>query len=189
MKNILIGILATFLLLGCSSKSDENKNIKPKLVVGKSLADLNLKDQFGKQHTLNADTYKVIFAFDKKPAHTCNDFFNTQKPTYLQEHHVQFVADVSAAPSLIRSLFIMPGLKDFKHTVLLLDDKKNATPYRKGVDTTKVVVVTLLNKKITDIKTIGTKKELQKTVEDDSAMSYIAPVINKVMNSVENATK
>ncbi len=189
MKNILIGILATFLLLGCSSKSDENKNIEPKLVVGKSLTDLNLKDQFGKEHSLNADTYKVIFAFDKEPAHTCNDFFNTQKPTYLQEHHVQFVADVSAAPSIIRSLFILPGLKDFKHIVLLLDDKNIAAPYRKGVDTTKIVVVTLLNKKITDIKTVSTKEKLQKEVEDDSAMSYIAPVINKVMDSVDNAAK
>lgn len=189
MKNIIIGILAAFLLLGCSSKNDDNKNIEPKLVVGKSLADLNLKDQFEKPHTLNADTYKVIFAFDKEPAHVCNDFFNTQKPTYLQDHHVQFVADVSAAPSIIRSLFILPGLKDFKHTVLLLDDKAVAAPYRKGVDTTKIVVVTLLNKKITDIKTITTKEELKKAVEDDSAMSYIAPVINKVMNSVDNATK
>ncbi|WP_434637575.1 hypothetical protein MLC35_02015 [Sulfurimonas sp. NW7] len=189
MKNIIIGLLATFLLLGCSSKSDENKNVEPKLVVSKSLADLKLKDQFEKPHTLNADTYKVIFAFDKEPAHTCNDFFNTQKPNYLQEHHVQFVADVSAAPSIIRSLFILPGLKDFKHIVLLLDDKKVAAPYRKGIDTTKIVVVTLLNKKITDIKTISTTEQLKKAVEDDSAMSYIAPVINKVMDSVDNATK
>lgn len=184
MKNIIIGLLAALLLLGCSSKSDENKNIVPKLVVGKSLADLDLKDQFGKQHKLNADTYKVIFAFDKEPAHTCNDFFNTQKPTYLQDHHVQFVADVSAAPSIIRSLFILPGLKDFKHTVLLLNDKNIAAPYRKSIDTTKIVVVSLLNKKITDIKTITTTQELKKAVEDDSAMSYIAPVVNKVMDSV-----
>lgn len=189
MKNILIGILATFLLLGCSSKSDENKNVEPKLVVGKTLADIKLKDQFGKPHTLNADTYKVIFAFDKEPAHTCNDFFNTQKPTYLQEHHVEFVADVSAAPSLIRSFFIMPGLKEFKHTVLLLDDEQVAAPYKKGMDTTKIIVVTILNKKITDIKTISTKEELQKEIEENSAMSYITPVINKVMNSVEEATK
>ncbi len=184
VKNILLALLVAFTFIGCSSKSDENKNIVPKLVVGKSLADLHLKDQFGKEHTLNADTYKVIFAFDKTPAHTCNDFFNTQKPTYLQSHHVQFVADVSAAPSIIRSLFIMPGIKKFKHIVLLLDDKKTAAPYRKGIDTTKIVVVTVLNKKITDIKTISTKEELQKTVEDDSAMSYIAPVINTVMDSV-----
>ena len=184
MKNTLLALLIALAFIGCNSKPGENKNIESKLVIGKSLADLDLKDQFEKEHTLDADTYKVIFAFDKEPAHTCNDFFNTKKPTYLQEHHVQFVADVSAAPSIIRSLFILPGLKDFKHTVLLLDDKNIAAPYRKGVDTTKIVVVTLLNKKITDIKTISTTKELQKTIEDDSAMSYIAPVINQVMDSV-----
>jgi hypothetical protein len=184
MKNIILAFVAVLLFIGCSSNSEENKNVEPKLVVGKSLADLNLKDQFNKPHTLNADTYKVIFAFDKEPAHICNDFFNTQKPTYLQNHHVQFVADVSAAPSLIRSMFILPGLKDFKHTVLLLDDENVAAPYRKGIDTSKIVVVSLLNKKITDVKTINTTEELKRTVEDDSPMSYIAPVINEVMDTV-----
>ncbi len=184
MKNIILAFVAALLFIGCSSNSEENKNVEPKLVVGKSLTDLNLKDQFEKPHTLNADTYKLIFAFDKAPAHTCNDFFKTQKPTYLQDHHVQFIADVSAAPSLIRSMFILPGLKDFKHTVLLLDDKTVAAPFRKGLDTTKIVVVTLLNKKITDVQTISTTQELKKSIEDDSAMSYIAPVINTVMDSV-----
>lgn len=184
MKNIILAFVAALLFIGCSSNSEENKNVEPKLVVGKSLSDLNLKDQFEKPHTLNADTYKVIFAFDKEPAHICNDFFNTQKPTYLQDHHVQFVADVSAAPSLIRSMFILPGLKDFKHTVLLLDDENVAAPYRKGVDTSKIVVVSLLNKKITDVKTINTTEELKRTVEDDSPMSYIAPAINEVMDTV-----
>ncbi|QOP42832.1 hypothetical protein FJR45_02245 [Sulfurimonas sediminis] len=175
MKNIIIGVLATFLLFGCSSKSGENKNVEPKLVVGKSLADLELKDQFEKPHTLNAETDKVIFAFDKEAAHTCNDFFNTQKQNYLQEHHAQFIADVSAAPSIIRSLFILPGLKDFKHIVLLLDDKEIATPYRKNINTTKIVVVTILDKKITAVKTITTTQELKKVVEqtakDENALN------------------
>ena len=184
MKKILLALIIAFALVGCSSQSDENKNVEPKLVVGKSLADLNLKDQFGKAHTLNADTYKVIFAFDKESAHTCNDFFNTQAPDYLQKHHAQFIADVSAAPSIIRSIFIMPGIKKFKHTVLLLEDKASAAPYRKGIDTTKIVVVYVLNKKITDMKTITTAEELRKTLEDDSPMSYIAPVINEVMDTV-----
>lgn len=181
MTKILLGLLATFLFIGCSSKAVE-ENVEPKLVIGKSIADLKLNDQFEKSHTLNADTYKLVFAFSKDSAHICNDFFNTKKPTYLEDHHAQFVADVSAAPSLIRSMFIMPGLKEFKHTVLLLDDKAIAAPYRKDMDVEKIVVVYVINEKINDIKTIATAEDVRKVLEDDSPMSFIAPVINEVMN-------
>ncbi len=181
MKKILLGILTTFLLIGCSSSAVE-ENVKPKLVVGQSIADLKLNDQFEKTHGLNANTYKLIFAFSKDGAHICNDFFNTQASSYLEDNNAQFIADVSAAPSLIRSIFIMPGLKDFKHTVLLLDDKAVAAPYREGMDVEKIAVVYILNKEITKIETITTEAELKKVIEDDSAMSIIAPVINEVMN-------
>ena len=181
MTKILFGLLATFLLIGCSSSAVE-ENVKPKLVVGQSIADLKLNDQFEKPHTLNSNTYKLIFAFSKDGAHVCNDFFNTKKPTYIEDHNAQFIADVSAAPSLVRKMFIMPGLKDFKHTVLLLDDKAVAAAFRKDMDVEKIVVVYVLNKEITEIKTITTEEELRKTLEDDSPMSIIAPVINQVMN-------
>ncbi len=181
MTKILLGLLATFLLIGCSSSAIE-ENVKPKLVVGQSIADLKLNDQFEKAHTLNPNTYKLVFAFSKDSAHICNDFFDTKAPTYIKDHNAQFIADVSAAPSLIRSMFIMPGLKEFKHTVLLLDDKAIAATFRKDMDVEKIVIVYILNKEITKIKTISTKEELRKTLEDDSPMSYIAPVINQAMN-------
>lgn len=88
---------------------------------------------------------------------------------------------MSAAPSIIRSMFILPGLKDFKHTVLLLDDEKIAAPYRKDMDVEKITVVYVINEKITDITTVTTAEELRKILEDDSPMSFIAPVINQVM--------
>ena len=181
MTKILLGLLATFLLIGCSSSAVE-ENVKPKLVVGQSIADLKLNDQFEKAHALNPNTYKLVFAFSKDSAHICNDFFDTKAPTYIEDHNAQFIADVSAAPSLIRSMFIMPGLKDFKHTVLLLDDKAIAAAFRKDMDVEKIVIVYILNKEITKIKTISTEEELRKTLEDDSPMSYIAPVINQVMS-------
>ena len=182
MKSIITGLILSVMFLGCSSKATEDKNIVPNLVVGKTLSSITLNDQFEKSHTVSPDTYKIVFAFAKDSAHICNDFFKTQKPTYLSEHHTAFIADVSAAPSLIRSMFIMPGLKDLKHTVLLLEDKNIAAPYKKGLDINKIVVVYILNKEIKEIKFISTSQELQKLIEDNSAMSYIAPVINKVLN-------
>ena len=181
-KSILFTLLISLLFIGCSKNDEALQNVAPKLVVGKDIGTINLKDQFGEAHTLSPDTYKLIFAFAKKPAHICNDFFNTKSPTYLKEHHAEFIADVSAAPSLIRSMFILPGLKDFKHTVLLLDDEKQAAPYRKDMNTEAIVVVYIINKQITEIRTLNSKEELRKMLEDDSPMSFIAPMINKVLN-------
>ncbi|MDY0233849.1 MAG: hypothetical protein RBS11_07390 [Sulfurimonas sp.] len=164
MKKIIVGLIATFLFVGCSSKGS-TEVVEPKLVIGKSLSDLALNDQFKKEHKLEATTKKVIFAFSKDIAHTCNDYFVAQSPTYLSQNNTQFVADVSAAPSLIRSMFILPGLKDFKHTVLLLDDKKIAAPYREGMDTEKIVVVHIEDESITKIETISSEDELKKVIE------------------------
>ena len=165
MFKIFSAALIALFLVACSSKGEDLSKVNAKLVVGKSLTNLTLNDQFGKAHTLSADTKKVIFAFSKDAAHTCNDFFVTQKPSYLSDNKTVFIADVSAAPSLIRSMFIMPGLKDFKHTVLILDNKAEAAPFRKDVENEKVVVVYLDNEKITAIKTLDTAKELQETIE------------------------
>jgi hypothetical protein len=165
MKKIIVGLMATLLLLGCSSKDVEEQAVEPRLVVGKSLSDMALNDQFEKAQVLEANTKKVIFAFSKDMAHVCNDYFVTQSPTYLSQNNTQFVADVSAAPSLIRSMFILPGLKDFKHTVLLLDDKKVAAPYRADMNVEKIVVAYIENKSITKIVTISSEDELKEVIE------------------------
>lgn len=164
MKKIVLGLIAALLFIGCSSDKAAEQNEEPKLVVGKSL-NLALNDQFEKAHTLNADTTKVIFAFSKDMAHTCNDYFDTKEASYLSDNNIQFVADVSSAPSLIRSMFIMPGLKDFKHTVMLLDDKSVAAPYKAGIDAEKIVVVYLDGTSISEIKTINTLNELKKAID------------------------
>jgi len=163
MKKILITLLATLLLIGCSSKGQEQQNIAPKLVVGKSLESLTLKDQFEKPHKVNAE--KLIFAFSKDVAHTCNDFFVTKDAEYLAKNNTQFIADVSAAPSIIRSMFIMPGLKDFKHTVLILDDETQAAPFRAKSDVEKIVMVYMNKGKIEKILSLNSAKELQSAIE------------------------
>ena len=165
MKKIVLGALtATLLFAGCSSK-ETNENIVPKLVVGKSLEKVSLNDQFEKVHRIESTTKTIIFAFSKDSAHTCNDYFKTKSATYLQDNNTQFIADVSAAPSLIRSLFIMPGLKEFKHIVLLLDNKKVASTFRADMNTEKIVVISLENKKINNIKNITTQEELISAIE------------------------
>ena len=167
----MIKVLSTFLLallvIGCSPKEEALQNATPKLVVGESVGDITLNDQFEKPHRLSPTTKKLVFAFAKESAHTCNDFFKAQKESYLQDNKTEFIADVSPAPSLVRSLFIMPGLKDLKHTVLLLEDREQAAPYRAGIDIEKIFVLSLNKGVISKIQTATTDKELQKLIETE----------------------
>ncbi|RUM62624.1 MAG: hypothetical protein DSZ04_07525 [Sulfurimonas sp.] len=165
MIKIITAITLALLFAACDSKEQNTQDVKAKLVMGTSLSGLTLKDQFEVEHTLKATTTKVVFALAKASAHVCNDFFETQKPTYLGDNNTEFIADVSAAPSIIKSLFILPGLKDFKHTVLLLNEKTTAAPFRKGLDTEKIVLVSLREGVIEKITTVSTDKELQSFIE------------------------
>jgi len=165
MKNVILGLLLALVFLGCDSKELNPKDLEAKLVVNQSVAAFNLNDQHEKTHNISADTKTLVFAFSKEIGHTCNDFFATKEETYLQDNKAMFVADVSAAPSVIRSMFIMPGLKDFKHTVLVIDDENVATGYKEGMDTEKIIIVKLNDQIISSISTVSTTQELASTIE------------------------
>ncbi|NCO01870.1 MAG: hypothetical protein GW906_08585 [Epsilonproteobacteria bacterium] len=164
MKKIVIGVLAALLFIGCSSTS-KDVAVEAKLVVNQTLAGVQLNDQFGKPHTIEADTKKVIFVFSKANGHACNEFFATKSTTYLQENKAVFVADFSAAPSLIRSMFIMPGLKDFNHTILVIDNKNSSAAYKTEENSENIVVASLENLVITEIKYLTTTQELEKELK------------------------
>jgi len=189
MKNIIVLLLTSLLFLGCSSNGAQKQNIEPKLVVGNTLENLTLKDQFGKEHNIKADTYRLVFAFSKEPAHTCNNFFNAKDKDYLTKHHTQFIADVSAAPSVIRNLFILPGLKDFQYTVLIMDDEKVAAPFRVNMDPEKIAIVYIINKKIDKITVLKTEDELKKELEDDSMFSTLVPMLNQAIDTTSKMMK
>lgn len=165
MKKIILALVATLLFIGCSSDKKTEVNVEPSLVVGKSLANLKMNDQFEKEHTLQANTQKVIFVFSDDMGHVANDYFATKEVSYLADNNTQFVADISGAPSIIRSMFIMPGLKDFKHTVLLLTEKDVSAPFRAKMDLEKIIVVYVKDNTITEIKNISTQEELIATIE------------------------
>lgn len=57
-------------------------------------------------------------------------------------------------------MFIMPGLKDFEHTILVIDDKNVAATYKPEGDLEKVVVVSLDNFVITSIDYLQTPQGL-----------------------------
>ena len=163
MKKILLALIVAFAFIGCSSKSDENanKNVEAKLVVGKSLSDLKLNDQNEKPQTVTADTKVIFFSFSKPTGHACNDFLEKKPANYLAEHKALYVADVSAAPSLIKKMFILPDLKDLKFPILLINNDALSAAYSKGMNKEKIVVVLLDNGTITKIENLKDTKALE----------------------------
>jgi len=162
MKKIITALAITLLFLGCSSKSQDNTNVQAKLAVGKSLADLKLNDQHEKAQTLPADTKVVFFSFSKPTGHACNEFLESKPANYLAEHHAVYVADVSAAPSLIKKMFILPDLKELKFPILLINDDKLSAEFTKGINKESIIIAELNNLKITAIKEAKDAKELEK---------------------------
>ena len=165
MKNIIFSFILAFAFLGCNSKSDENQNVEAKLVVGKSLSDLNLKDQHEQPHKLSADTKVIFFSFSKPTGHACNAFLEKQKADFLAQHKAVYVADVSAAPSLIKSMFILPDLKKLQFPILLINDDNLSAAYSKGMDKEKIIVVFLDNMKIKAIKKANNEEDLKAALQ------------------------
>jgi len=161
MKNIFLVLLLAFSFIGCSSKSSVSRNIEAKLVIGKSLNGMKLSDQNEKSQTLNADTKIVFFSFAKSTGHACNDFLEKKPANFLAKHRAVYVADISAAPSLIKKIFILPDLKKLKFPVLLINNDALSAAYSKGVNKEKIVIVFLENKKIIKIENLDDTKALE----------------------------
>ena len=133
------------------------------LSVGSTLA-FTLPDQFDKTSTLTNDTKKVIFVFAKATGHTVREFLKKQDKNYLPSRNTLFVADVSGMPTVIRNTFALPDFRKSPYSVLLIYDKAIAKSYKNKKDADKITIVTLENRKITNIQTLTTEDELKKAL-------------------------
>ncbi len=162
MKKLIVALSVTLLLMGCSSKNETSKNITPKLVVGKTLTLTQLKDQNDKVESISPTTTTLFFSFAKETGHMCNEFLESKPTDFLAKHHAVYIADVSPAPSIIKSIFILPDLRKLPFKIMLINDDKLSAQYSKGIDKEKIVVVHISDSKITKIETLNSKEDLEK---------------------------
>ena len=161
MKFFSLLLLGVLFFSGCSDNKALQEKATAKLVKGNSLASFALKDQHGKLEKLPQDTKFVIFSFAKPTGHICNKFLESKPANYLAQHHAVYVADVSPAPSLIKKMFILPDLKKLPFPIILINNDQLSAEYSKGMDKESIVVVVLDNLKITEIKNLHSKEELE----------------------------
>ena len=127
------------------------------LTVGSSLPTLTIKDQFEKDHVVDASVKTIVFSASKTEGATIKDFLLTKDKDFLAKNNLVYVADITGMPSIITTLFAMPKMKDYPFSVLLVDEAN------KGLFAVKedmISVISLENSKITDIKYVKTAEEL-----------------------------
>ena len=173
-KRFLVGLVlgASLLFAGCSSKLEDkeqvtitNGKVSEGITVGQKLKDYTFTDQFDKAHSLSNDTKKVIFVFTKPTGHLVKTYLLKQDKDYLKQRGIDFIADVSGMPSIIFSMFALPDFKKSNYTVLLIKDKAKSETFRDEKHKDSVMILTLDNKTVKDVKFITNEKDLIKAID------------------------
>ncbi len=174
-KNIILAFTIAIMLFitGCGSKEIEDKEkvvvtsgeISSGIVIGKELAAFTFKDQFEKEHSLTSDVKKVIFVFSKPTGHIMKIYMGVRKPDYLISRDILFIADISGMPSLIAKMFAIPDMKESKYPILLIKEKENAKRFRKEEQKDAVMIITLKNKIVKNVKFVTNETDLKNEIE------------------------
>jgi len=174
LKKILLGligliIIAAGVLFGVNGKSNYDATkysltITPEekpFGVGSKI-DYVLPDQFDKSHKLSTTTQKLIFAFTKDTGHIIKVFMMEKPEGFLEKRGAVIVADISAMPVVIQNTFALPDLRKSNYSMMLIYDKEMAKKLKEGQDATKVIVMTLDNKKVTKVELADSEEALGK---------------------------
>ncbi|MCG3692279.1 hypothetical protein [Aliarcobacter butzleri] len=134
------------------------------LAVDSTVSELKIKDQFEKEHTLNANIKIILFASNKATSDMLRDYLLplSEKENILEKNNAVYIADISGMPSLISKYIALPKMKKYPFSILLLDDtnKDNFTK-----EDGKIIVYTLDNLKVTNITKISTPQELANIIK------------------------
>jgi len=178
MKKAILGILllvviaagALFVING-KSNYDPTKyslSITPKdkpFGVGSKI-DFTLPDQFNQPHTLTNEDKKLVFVFTKDTGHILKEYMANKGKKFVEDKKIVLVADVSGMPTVILNTFALPDFQKSEYAMLLIYDKNMAKKLKEGQDTSKVIVLTLDNKKVSKVEYAKDTKELDKLLNN-----------------------
>ena len=127
------------------------------LTVGTDIPTLTVKDQFEKEHIIDANIKTIIFSATKTEGTTIKEFLLTKDKDYLTTNNTVYIADITGMPSLVTKFIAMPKMKDYPFSVLLIDEaNKTLFPVKEDM----ISIISLENGKVTDIKYVKTAAEL-----------------------------
>ncbi|SFP25078.1 hypothetical protein [Hydrogenimonas thermophila] len=170
---LMAAIFASVLTIsGCSNKVEEKPVVKvekgtiaPAIEIGKKFEPGTLKDQFGKEGTVDENSEKVIMVFAKSTGHLVKEFLNTKPENYLEEHHVIFIADVSKMPSMIFKYAALPDLQKHKYPIYLILDESVSQKFKNDKYKNYVMVIDLDHSVVKEVEFVTTAKDLEEAID------------------------
>lgn len=132
------------------------------LSVGSDVSQIKIKNQFDAINSIAAETKTILFASDKATSDILKEYLLSKEGDILTKNNALYVADISGMPSLISKFIALPKMKKYPFSVMLLDDT-NKDFF--GKEEGKIIVYSLDNLKITEMKSISTAKELEEIIK------------------------
>jgi len=142
MKILLSCLLFVGVVFGATIKVEDN------------LSGLKIKDQFEKDLVVTNDTKKIIVAFSKEKGAEIKKHIDAN-PDYLKNENALYFADVSAAPSFVTSLFMMPKFKEYSYSMGIIMDEDVAAKFPQQEE-----MITIISLKDSVVTAIEFKKQL-----------------------------
>ena len=117
------------------------------LKVGASFPTMHLRNAYGKKSVVPAaQTHYIVFAAEKKVSLAVTKIFRKRGAKFLRDHRIQYLVDISRAPSLVVRFVVIPKMKKYPFNIIMITRKHLAKSIdrRRG----KVTLIELKNKQI-----------------------------------------
>jgi RNA recognition motif-containing protein len=133
--------------------------IASNLKINDKIGNFSLTDQFDKIHTINSGVSTIIVTFQRDTLELINDFLSAKNENFLEDKHAVFINNITSSPNIIRKMFTIPHLRDYKYTILLVYDQ-NSIKFLK--EENKVTIYSIFNGQVSNIQYLSSKDELEK---------------------------
>ncbi len=133
--------------------------IASNLKINDKISNFSLTDQFDKIHTINSGVSTIIVTFQRDTLELINDFLSAKNENFLEDKHAVFINNITSSPTIIRKMFTIPHLRDYKYTILLVYDQ-NSIKFLK--EENKVTIYSIFNGQVSNIQYLSSKDELEK---------------------------
>jgi len=137
-----------------------------KVIVGQNIESITLHNQFNKSHTIDKKTKKIIFVFTKENIQKLNGFLEKKDKDYLSSKDILFLIDIPEELSIFK-WFGIDSLEQYKHSILVIDNKSILNRYQDLANRDKIMVITLSKLKIIGIDYFDDLEDFQNIVENN----------------------
>lgn len=135
--------------------------------MGTMIEPFELSDQHGKLHSIDEYINLIIFAGDRKASDIVHEALKSRNDTYLSAHHTVYILDVSAIPSIICRMFVLPKMRKYSYSVLI--DKKSDTTHMFPRKEGHVTLFKLDKMLVKSVEFIDSREELPRAIKKAGA--------------------